>query len=63
MIEKYAAPNSTACNCVRDAAERSSRGYHRLLKVTRTLADLDQGNGGPHSPYLSYRGERLTTAA
>ncbi|WP_018855170.1 hypothetical protein [Rhizobium sp. 42MFCr.1] len=46
----------------------SARGYHRVLKVARTLADLD-GNetvGRIHlAEAISYRiaGERLSTAA
>lgn len=46
----------------------SARGYHRVLKVARTLADLD-GNemvGRIHlAEAISYRiaGERLTTPA
>jgi len=56
---------------LRDAAEKmrfSARGYHRVLKVARTLADLD-GNetvGRIHlAEAISYRiaGERLSTAA
>jgi len=56
---------------LRDAAEKmrfSARGYHRVLKVARTLADLD-GNetvGRIHlAAAISYRsaGERLSTAA
>ena len=71
MIEKYAAPDSAGVQLLRDAAEKmkfSARGYHRVLKVARTLADLD-GNetvGRFHlAGAISYRiaGERLTTAA
>ena len=56
---------------LRDAAERmrlSARGYHRVLKLARTLADLD--GGGPirraHlAEALSYRGapDRAAAAA
>lgn len=56
---------------LRDAAERlkfSARGYHRILKVARTLADLDgkQTVGRIHvAEAISYRiaGEGLTAAA
>ncbi|MBO9629268.1 MAG: YifB family Mg chelatase-like AAA ATPase [Shinella sp.] len=71
MIEKYAAPEPAGLQLLRDAAEKmkfSARGYHRVLKVARTLADLD-GNetvGRIHlAEAISYRiaGERLSTAA
>ena len=45
MIEKYAEPDQSGLQLLRDAAERmkfSARGYHRILKVARTLADLEQ---------------------
>ena len=56
---------------LREAAERmrlSARGYHRVLKLARTLADLDGGGsvGRVHlAEALSYRanGERMAAAA
>jgi magnesium chelatase family protein len=71
MIETYAAPDSGGLQLLRDAAERlkfSARGYHRVLKVARTLADLDgkETVGRIHlAEAISYRmaGERLTAAA
>ncbi len=56
---------------LREAAERlrlSARGYHRVLKLARTLADLDGGGavGRAHlAEALSYRmgGERAAIAA
>ncbi len=44
MIEALAEPDAGALQLLRDAAEKfrfSARGYHRVLKVARTLADLD----------------------
>jgi len=44
VIEKIALPDDAALRLLRDAAEKfrlSARGYHRVLKVGRTLADLD----------------------
>jgi len=60
-----------ATSLLREAAERlrlSARGYHRVLKLARTLADLDGGGsvGRIHlAEALSYRahGERMAQAA
>jgi len=44
VIEKVAALEASALALLREAAERmrlSARGYHRVLKLARTLADLD----------------------
>jgi len=56
---------------LRDAAERlrlSARGYHRVLKLARTLADLDAETSVSRAHLaeaLSYRGapERAAAAA
>ena len=71
MIEKIAAPDAAGLQLLRDAAEKmkfSARGYHRVLKVARTLADLDGAStvGRIHlAEAISYRiaGERLPVAA
>jgi magnesium chelatase family protein len=53
---------------LRDAADTlalSARGYHRTLRVARTLADLDgeERAGRIHiAEALSYRGETLRRA-
>ncbi len=71
VIETVAAPDGPAMALLRQAAEAmhlSARGYHRVLKVARTLADLD-GAGGVGRIHvaeaLSYRmaGDRLAAAA
>ncbi len=70
-IEKIAAPDGPASALLRSAAEAmqlSARGYHRVLKVARTLADLDGADtvGRIHlAEALSYRavGEGLAAAA
>ncbi|MGN6550254.1 MAG: YifB family Mg chelatase-like AAA ATPase [Pararhizobium sp.] len=71
LIEKIAEPNAGGLALLRDAAEKmkfSARAYHRVLKVARTLADLDDSTtvGRIHlAEAISYRmaGERLTAAA
>ncbi|MCO6187349.1 YifB family Mg chelatase-like AAA ATPase [Rhizobium sp. L1K21] len=71
LIEKIAEPDPNGLQLLRDAAEKmkfSARGYHRILKVARTLADLDgQATVGKlHlAEAISYRiaGDRLMAAA
>ena len=71
LIEQVAAPDVDAVSLLRSAAEAmrlSARGYHRVLKVARTLADLDGVDtvGRIHlAEALSYRalGDRLAAAA
>jgi len=44
LLEEIAAPDEEGRNLLTQAAERmklSARGYHRILRVARTLADLD----------------------
>ncbi len=70
LIEKFANPDPGGLQLLRDAAEKlkfSARGYHRVLKVARTLADLDGKDtvGRIHlAEAISYRmaGERLAMA-
>ena len=71
LIERVAAPDQAASALLRSAADAmqlSARGYHRVLKVARTLADLDGSDavGRIHlAEALAYRavGERLAVAA
>jgi magnesium chelatase family protein len=71
LIEKIAEPDAAGLALLRDAAEKmkfSARGYHRILKVARTLADLDGQAvlGRIHlAEAISYRiaGDRLIAAA
>jgi magnesium chelatase family protein len=70
-IEKIVALDGPAMTLLRNAAEAmhlSARGYHRVLKVARTLADLDGAGpvGRIHlAEALSYRavGDLLAAAA
>jgi len=70
VIEKVASPDAAATALLKSAAEAmhlSARGYHRVLKVARTLADLDGADsvGRIHlAEALSYRatGELLAAA-
>ena len=71
LIEEIADAEGPALRLLREAAERlrlSARAYHRVMKLARTLADLD--GGGPvkraHlAEALSYRGapDRAQAAA
>ncbi len=71
LVEEIAEADASGLALLRDAAERlrlSARGYHRVLKLARTLADLD--GGGPTrrmhlAEALSYRGapDRAIAAA
>ena len=61
MLEEVAKPDSAGLALIRDAADAmrlTARGYHRVLRVARTLADLDGGHkvGRVHiAEALSYR--------
>jgi magnesium chelatase family protein len=71
LLDNVAQPDAAALALLRSAAEAmqlSARGYHRVIKVARTLADLDgaDGVGRIHvAEALSYRsvGDRLVAAA
>jgi len=61
VLEDVARPDPTGLSLLRDAADAmrlSARGYHRVLRVARTLADLDGADkvGRVHlAEALSYR--------
>jgi magnesium chelatase family protein len=61
ILEEVAKPDAAGLKLLRDAAETmrlSARGYHRVLRVARTLADLDAADrvGRLHlAEALSYR--------
>jgi magnesium chelatase family protein len=61
ILEEIAKPDATGLKLLRDAAESmrlSARGYHRVLRIARTLADLDGADkiGRLHlAEALSYR--------
>ena len=61
MLDEVARPDSAGLTLLRDAADAmhlSARGYHRVLRVARTLADLDGAEkiGRLHlAEALSYR--------
>ena len=61
VLEDVAKPDATGLTLLRDAANAmrlSARGYHRVLRVARTLADLDGADkvGRVHvAEALSYR--------
>ena len=66
VLEKIAAPDAPGLKLLREAADAmnlSARGYHRVLRVARTLADLDGAEkvGRIHlAEALSYR-QRLAS--
>ena len=61
-------PEASGLALLRQAAETlalSARGFHRTLRVARTLADLDGTDGVTRvhvAEALSYRGETLRQA-
>src|SRR5262249_55551840 len=61
ILEEVAKPDAAGLTLLRDAADAmrlSARGYHRVLRVARTLADLDGAEkvGRLHlAEALSYR--------
>jgi magnesium chelatase family protein len=61
IIEEVARPDMTGMTLLREASERlslSARGFHRVLKLARTIADLDGATtvGRAHlAEALSYR--------
>jgi magnesium chelatase family protein len=71
LIEEIAAPDVPGLALLRDASEKlgfSARAYHRVLRVARTLADLDQMDsvGRIHlAEAISYRigSKRMAQAA
>jgi magnesium chelatase family protein len=61
LLEQFATPDEPGKSLLTRAAERfglSARGYHRVLRVARTIADLDD-SVGVHQPHvaeaISYR--------
>ena len=71
VLEDVARPDTAGLSLLRDAADAmrlSARGYHPVLRVARTPADLDGADavGRPHTAEaLSYRAphDRLRSAA
>lgn len=65
LLDAVATPDAAGLALLRQAADTmrlSARGFHRVLKVARTLADLDDAEitGRMHvAEALSYRGETL----
>jgi magnesium chelatase family protein len=68
LLEQIAMPDDAGVALLRHAAEAlglSARGFHRTLKVARTIADLESSekvSRGHVAEALSYRGETLRRA-
>ncbi len=55
LLDEIAAPDAEGRDLLMRAAERlglSARGYHRILRVARTIADLD-GSDGVRRPHIA----------
>ncbi len=55
MLEQIASPDSEARDLLTKVAERfhlSARGYHRVIRVARTIADLD-GSDSVRKPHIA----------
>lgn len=55
LLEEIASPDSEGRALLTRAAERfglTARGYHRLLRVARTIADLE-GEGAVRAPHMA----------
>jgi magnesium chelatase family protein len=69
LLEQIAMPDDAGLGLLREASATlglSARGFHRTLKVARTIADLDgaDGVGRMHvAEALSYRGEAMRQQA
>ncbi|MDX2287272.1 MAG: YifB family Mg chelatase-like AAA ATPase [Hyphomicrobiaceae bacterium] len=65
LLEQVATPDTAGLALLRQAADQlglSARGFHRTMKIARTLADLDGADlvGRLHiAEALAYRGENL----
>ena len=68
VVETMARPDQAGAGLIREAADRlrlTARGFHRVLKLARTLADLDESDGVRRihiAEALSYRGEAARAA-
>jgi magnesium chelatase family protein len=68
VVEQMARPDKAGTDLIREAADRmrlTARGFHRVLKLARTLADLDESDGVRRihiAEALSYRRQSAAAA-
>jgi magnesium chelatase family protein len=65
LLEEIAAPDRSGLTLLREAADAlslSARGYHRTLRVARTLDGEERVSRIHIAEALSYRGETLRRA-
>ena len=56
LLDSVAMPDADGGNFLKEAAEKlklSARGYHRVLRVSRTLADIDLPDSSEKDPHVA----------
>jgi magnesium chelatase family protein len=56
LLDSVAMPDADGGDFLKEAAEKlklSARGYHRVLRVSRTLADIDLPDSSEKDPHVA----------